>query len=599
MLRARRPPANSLTRAVDLLLVVPRQGPPVAGLRRGRHATPTTSSSTSTRRATRRRCTFAQQGVGHERLPVQQHRVLPARRPRLDGPDRERRRRFTDGRHVGDAELDAGSGRASASSEPRTRRPSHRRSRLSSTLPTSRSTAGLPRRHRDAGPGTRTDQVDHDLQRQRPGHNFSFTSELHYPFTYSPPQPGRDVQLHRRRRRVGLHQRPPRRRSRRRARRAERAASPSTPPPRRRRSASSTKGMYSIDLFQAERHTCGSNYTLTLSGFVHTVSQCTPDLRRRHRRGQRGLRRRHERRHLRRLHAGLHGRAGRTAATASQNAPESCDDGTNATTYGGASRRRAARAASSRRTAATASSRTASSATRARSNGVVTCKPDCTQLFYLHRQLHEGLRRLRLPRSGRTWSGSTRASRRCFRRAAARSTSIEILAQTGSSVATLAPRIAHLARNPDRAPRRSERGVDELRSFHAAQRGRRQAIQPELPPPHLHPEPDDGPRGVPRSARLARALRLRSLGVIAREIKETVALICAKHRLAGVGLERSSSRVRHQRQADRCSARADEHREAAGGARQPSGRRRERDDRSESIVRLGRMRHRTGRCGSR
>lgn len=34
------------------------------------------------------------------------------------------------------------------------------------------------------------------------------------------------------------------------------------------------KGMYTIDLFQAERHTTGSDYTLTLAGFVHTISQC-------------------------------------------------------------------------------------------------------------------------------------------------------------------------------------------------------------------------------------------------------------------------------------------------------------------------------------
>jgi fibro-slime domain-containing protein len=33
-------------------------------------------------------------------------------------------------------------------------------------------------------------------------------------------------------------------------------------------------GWYSIDLFQAERHVCRSTYALTLSGFVHTVSQC-------------------------------------------------------------------------------------------------------------------------------------------------------------------------------------------------------------------------------------------------------------------------------------------------------------------------------------
>ncbi|MDP9002377.1 MAG: fibro-slime domain-containing protein, partial [Myxococcota bacterium] len=33
-------------------------------------------------------------------------------------------------------------------------------------------------------------------------------------------------------------------------------------------------GWYSVDLFQAERHTCASNYAVGLSGFVHTISQC-------------------------------------------------------------------------------------------------------------------------------------------------------------------------------------------------------------------------------------------------------------------------------------------------------------------------------------
>jgi fibro-slime domain-containing protein len=35
-------------------------------------------------------------------------------------------------------------------------------------------------------------------------------------------------------------------------------------------------GMYSIDMFQAERHTVASTYKLTLSGFVHTVTTCSP-----------------------------------------------------------------------------------------------------------------------------------------------------------------------------------------------------------------------------------------------------------------------------------------------------------------------------------
>ena len=36
------------------------------------------------------------------------------------------------------------------------------------------------------------------------------------------------------------------------------------------------RGMYTIDMFQAERHTRQSNYRLTLSGFVHAVTTCVP-----------------------------------------------------------------------------------------------------------------------------------------------------------------------------------------------------------------------------------------------------------------------------------------------------------------------------------
>ena len=35
-------------------------------------------------------------------------------------------------------------------------------------------------------------------------------------------------------------------------------------------------GMYELDLFQAERHTVGSDYKLTLRGFVKEITQCTP-----------------------------------------------------------------------------------------------------------------------------------------------------------------------------------------------------------------------------------------------------------------------------------------------------------------------------------
>jgi fibro-slime domain-containing protein len=36
------------------------------------------------------------------------------------------------------------------------------------------------------------------------------------------------------------------------------------------------QGIYSIDLFQAERHICRSTYAVTVEDFVHEISQCTP-----------------------------------------------------------------------------------------------------------------------------------------------------------------------------------------------------------------------------------------------------------------------------------------------------------------------------------
>jgi fibro-slime domain-containing protein len=167
-------------------------------------------------------------------------------------------------------------------------------------------------------------------------HNFSFTSELHYPFTYQASAPiatfdftgDDDVWAFINNKLVvdlgGVHG----------------AANGSvTLDAAKATSLGLTDGgWYSIDLFQAERHTCASTYKVTLSGFVHTITQCQTTC------GD-GIAAGNEQ-----CDEGLLNGTGYGHCTSSctlgprcgdaivQNPPEQCDDGTNLTTYGGASK---------------------------------------------------------------------------------------------------------------------------------------------------------------------------------------------------------------------------------------------------------------------
>jgi fibro-slime domain-containing protein len=102
------------------------------------------------------------------------------------------------------------------------------------------------------------------------GNNYSFTSELRYPFTFAGGESlnftGDDdvwvfvngqlaVDL------GGLH--------------SKLAGSVTLDTAHATQFGLTVGGMYQIAVFQAERHTTASNYKLTLGGFVHAISQCT------------------------------------------------------------------------------------------------------------------------------------------------------------------------------------------------------------------------------------------------------------------------------------------------------------------------------------
>jgi fibro-slime domain-containing protein len=167
-------------------------------------------------------------------------------------------------------------------------------------------------------------------------HNFSFTSELHYPFTYQASAPTAtfdftgddDVWAFINNQLVvdlgGVH--------------AASSGSVTLDSAEATALGLTDGGWYSIDLFQAERHTCASTYKMTLGGFAHTIAQCQTVC------GD-GVVAGDEQ-----CDEGANNGSGYGHCTSLctlgprcddglvQSPPEQCDDGTNLTTYGGAAK---------------------------------------------------------------------------------------------------------------------------------------------------------------------------------------------------------------------------------------------------------------------
>jgi len=97
-------------------------------------------------------------------------------------------------------------------------------------------------------------------------------------------------------------------------------------------------GMYEIALFQAERHTTASNYRLSLSGFVHAISQCVPHCGDGRVVGDEVCDDGRNDGSYGSCTSDCRGRTGYCGDSAVQSPQEQCDDGVNLTTYGGTTR---------------------------------------------------------------------------------------------------------------------------------------------------------------------------------------------------------------------------------------------------------------------